>query len=389
MRFHIGFSKRISWKWIIGAIGVIAAFFLGNHVALAASMSADATATYILSPYGTQRYCFDSSCSNYNEYTNGSLINDQSGTPYNVTWDSQRYSAFKTITSPYTAIGYRDNIYKARLRWTYATSDMNKCSSSQAITYTFKFFLRNITSGTLPQLWDTAGLYSKFWIRSSQTNYDCTVAEKDGHVITVNCTIPNPTATVYVYIENFTIPHLSVIDDGYYNVGSAPVQYTCGGTDTAAIINNNNSNTTQIIENNNNNTQQIIDSQQQINDSLTDDSVNSTTTNFANTIFGQDPFQNHGLQAIITAPISMLQGILNASTGTCQNLAVPVNLTGTETATYLPCGSLLWSRVPNTIEAIYQTTIYGFLVYFVLVDIVKTINNVIDPERKNDYVMDL
>lgn len=349
MRFHIGFSKRISWKWIVGAIGVIAAFFFGNHVVLAAT-----SGTINMTPTAQGVYDYaDSSTHNLTKSVGSSTY---LGNRYYMNYSSATCGG-GVACSP---------VYEGYSFWRYSATDF--CPNKNKVTLTFKYFNR-----------------------SSQTDHDFSSRN-----LSINGVWWTQVSSTFNSTGQFTTVTVTMDDDlpfeirpgfntsSYYYVSSGISQafeYSCEYTLEES--------TTTIINNNNNNTQQIIDSQQQIIDSLTDDSVNSTTTNFANTIFGQDPFQNHGIQAIITAPISMLQGILNASTGTCQNLAVPVNLTGTDTATYLPCGSILWSRVPNTIEAIYQTTIYGFLIYFVLADIVRTVNNVLDPERKNDYVMDL
>ena len=167
MRFHIGFSKRINIKWVLLILGGILAFFGFNDKVFAASLSADATGVYVVSPmYDVPNPATDA----------GDLLNQQSATTYNITWSSQRYSAFQTTTvvsSKYLGYGYQ--LLKARLRWTYATSDMNKCSSSQAIQYEFQFYLRDV-SGKIPQTerngttsrWNYNGLFS--WIWNSTTN---------------------------------------------------------------------------------------------------------------------------------------------------------------------------------------------------------------------------
>lgn len=263
MRFHIGFSKRISLKWLLLIIGGLLAFF-GIDKAFAASMSADSTSTYVVSPYGSIQG---------GGIETGDLINETSGTPYCTTWEGQRYCAFKTITSPYTVLGQGSNIKSARLRWTFSSSSMAKCSSSQAITFNFQLYLRTITSNSLPNLWDTSSLYQKFWIRSSQTNYDCSIISKESHVINVSCSIPNPTATVYFYIEKFNIPLASEFstngDPYYYNIGVMPISYSCGGLDTFAIMNNQNQNTQDIMNNQNQNTQDIMENNNQNTQNIT------------------------------------------------------------------------------------------------------------------------
>lgn len=386
MRFHIGFSKRISWKWIIGVIGVLAAFFFGNHVVLAATLSADATGVYVRSPmYDTESPAVDA----------GALINQQSATTYNITWSSQRYSAFQTTTigsSKYLAYG--QDLLKARLRWTYATADMNKCSSSQAINYEFQFYLRDV-SGTIPQKvvngvaskWNN-NIFSRVWIRSNSTNYDCSILSKESNIMRVQCTMPNPSASVYVYLEDFNLFYVG--GDTLYNVGLAPIQYTCSGLDSAGIINSVTNSATTIIENNNNNTQQIIDSQQDINDSINNDNVQSGTSHGGN-FFNNTTLPDHGLSSIVTLPINLLQGILNSSSSCNDFIFFDTNDLfglGTQIIT-LPSGCILWSHASSSIQLVYHSLLLGIFGYWVLVDIWRTVNAVLDPERKNDYVMDL
>lgn len=383
MRFHIGFSKRISWKWLLLIGGGLLAFFgIGNHAVLAAtSMSADATKVSALSPQA------DTYIPQLGQtITSGNLINVSNGTPYCTTWSSQRYCAFQLVNDP-KSIGYRDSIQNARLRWYYSKASMAKCSSGQYVTYEYKLFLRNITSGTLPQLWDTSGLYSKIFLRTGGTNYTCSLSDDDSHVLTATCTIPNPDDEVQFIIEGFTIPYGSVIDNGYYNVGAMPVSYECSSDSSGIIINNQNQNTEQIINNNNNNTQQIIDSQNQINDNLTDSNISSDTTSHAGTFFNTT-LNDHGLSVIVTAPIRLLQGMLN-SANSCNDLVLFTSIFGQDKLVTMPSGCILWNQAPSSVVTIYQITIFGLFGYFVLVDIWHTVNAVLDPERKNDYVMDL
>ena len=381
MRFHIGFSKRISFKWILLILGGLAAFFGIDKAFAATAFSVDASNVLVLSPQANT-YIPELG----QTITSGNFINQRTSTPYFGDWESQRYSAFKTITSPYTAIGYRDSIQNARLRWDFTTSSMAKCSSGQYITYEFKVYLRTIQSGTLPQLWDTADLYDDILLRTSDTNYTCTKTSS-GHVMKVTCTIPNPSASVYFHIEGFTIPYGSVIDNGYYNVGVAPISYQCSSDSSGLIINNNNQNTEQIINNNNQNTQQIIDSQQDINNSINNDDVQSGTSHGGD-FFNNTQINDHGISIIATAPIRLLQGMLNSGSS-CNDLILTNEIFGQDKLITMPSGCILWSNAPSSIVSIYHITIFGLFGYYVLVDIWHTINAVIDPERKNDYVMDL
>lgn len=263
MRFHVGCSFRpsLSWvKWILLIVGGVFAFFgIGNHVVLAATLSATPSSTYAYSPYGATQVC--ASSNNCWSVSSGSYINDQNASCYNQTWDGTSYCAFNHYTNNHS-LGHNNMIQNARLRWTYDTSSMNKCSSGEFITYKFDYYLKSVTSGSVPGGWSEKGLYKKFWIRSSQTNYDCNILNKDQNIISVSCTIPNPTANVYVYIEGLTLPFNNILVDGYYNFGIKAIEYSCGDSIDASI---NNLTTAlqqgnqEIINNQNENTEKITD----------------------------------------------------------------------------------------------------------------------------------
>lgn len=396
MRFHFGISLRPSFSWLkwigLAIVGLLAFFGVGNHVALAATLTADATGVYVRSPmYDTENPAVDA----------GAFINQQSATTYNISWSSQRYSAFQTtIVGSSKYLAYGQDLLKARLRWTYATSDMNKCSSSQAINYEFQFYLRDV-SGTIPQKvingvaskWNN-NIFSRVWVRSSSTNYDCSILSKESNIMRVQCTMPNPSAGVYVYLEDFNLFYVG--GDTLYNVGLAPIQYTCSGLDSAGIINSVTNSATTIIENNNNNTQEIIDSAsqntEQIIGSLTDDTISSDTIDTGNDFF--DNFSTSsttGFSGIINAPIRIFQSMVNNNA--CVPLVLPFSLNdGTHNGSAnvsLPCGNILWDNAPQAVVLMWHTIIFGVLGYRLLIDLVKFVNNLLNPNSTNEYVMDL
>lgn len=351
MRFHIGFSKRISWKWIIGAIGVIAAFFFGNHVVLAAtSGSVNMTPTRVR--------VFDNSDSSWQNQTmtfrtasSGSVLGDNYYTSY----------------SPTTNGGVQHGpIFSGTVEWYMPAKDL--CPSAGVINYEFRYFVRpQVSYGELfpSNGFGIIGLNDSISWKLISRNLSTT-----GNIYIVKMQVPNNLAfKLRFYFDADT-------SNAYYV--SSSVNYTWVYNCDYSLEES----TTDIINNLNQNAQDIIDN-------LNDPSITTDTTNFANTMFGQDPFANHGLQSIITAPITLLQGILNASTGTCTNLMFDVPFLGSTGHANIPCGDIIWSHVPNTALALYQTTIFGFMIYFVLSDIVKTINECLDPERKNDFVMQL
>lgn len=394
MRFHIGFSKRISWKWLLLIGGGLLAFFgVGNHFALAATLSADATGVYVVSPmYDVQSPAVEA----------GDLLNQQSATTYNITWSSQRYSAFQTTTigsSKYLAYG--SDLLKARLRWTYATSDMNKCSSSQAIQYEFQFYLRDV-SGSIPNTekngtssrWNYPHLFSRVWIRSSQTNYDCEILSRESNVMRVRCTIPNPTAAVYMYLEDFTAFYPIAAQGTLFNVGLAPIQYTCTGIDSAGIINSVNSSAQSIIENNNNNTnelkesfensmQEIVDSSSQNTDAIIGSVMDDTTYNASDvpSFIVENMAISSQSQKLFMLPIQMLNAVVSGA-DTCTPLTINLSslnglLHSNIAPITIPC---MGTRIKNYIGENWYTT-FDFLMsaivfYYIASNIVIRIQQV-------------
>lgn len=148
----------------------------------------------------------------------------------------------------------------------------------------------------------------------------------------------------------------------------------------------------QIIDNQNENTQAIIDSQQEINDSINNSDTTQANTSGSNWFSGFHIDNSKGFSSIITAPIRLIQGILNGSSS-CSSLSLPVafkyNSTTLSNEVSLPCGSLLWNNVPNAAILLYWSTIFGLFAWWVLRDMYKFIDSIRDPDNKSEFVMSL
>lgn len=385
MRFHVGFSFRpsLSWiKWIgLAIIGLLAFFGIGNHVVLALQVEADASGIYARFPQNAE-----------NGYSAGEVLNFSSSTPLNVSWSSNRYSAFNITSNPVALGDWLTLNPNGRIRWTYASGVFNKCTSEQSATITFEFYLRKFTNSYMPNNWATKDLFSKVWVSTSSVGYDCQIVSQNGIKMTVSCTSKNPTSTYYIALENFNAPAPNgLISDSVINIGVRPLEITCAGMDSGAIITNNNTNTQNIITNNNNNTQQIIDSQTEINDNLTNDLVDGALET------GNDFFDNFsvnsttGFRGIITAPVRMFQKMINNDS--CVPLTLHLNMSddshGGSNNLTLPCGNILWDKAPEPVIGIWYTLIGGVLAYRVLSDLVRFINGLLNPEDSKEFIMDL
>ena len=145
--------------------------------------------------------------------------------------------------------------------------------------------------------------------------------------------------------------------------------------------------TNNIITNNNNNTNIINGSLNDINDSLTDDNVSSATSNAEDLLDNIDVSEPIGLTSIITAPIRLLQSLING--GSCNGLSFDINLNGTPKNVTIPSGCILWDNVPSSVVVIYYIMVYGLFGYRILVDMVHFIDSLRDPDKKNEYTLDL
>lgn len=140
------------------------------------------------------------------------------------------------------------------------------------------------------------------------------------------------------------------------------------------------------------NSQEIIKEQQQtndkldnLNDSLTNDNTsgaNDSASSFFDSFTSED---NGGISSIITAPLNLINGMLDVNTNTCNPLSV--NILGKDVD--LPCGKLLWSRAPDSIVVLWQTIICGFFSYKLIVSLYHDIDKLKDPEQKGVDTLDL
>lgn len=126
-----------------------------------------------------------------------------------------------------------------------------------------------------------------------------------------------------------------------------------------------------------------------INDSITDDNIQGSIENGSN-FFGNTTINSHGIGSIVSAPIRLLQAIIN-SNNSCTNLPLTINM-GSSSLTQnvsIPSGCILWDNVPTAVIAVYWSVIFGLFGYYILIDLFHFVDDLHDPDKKNSYVMDL
>jgi len=118
-----------------------------------------------------------------------------------------------------------------------------------------------------------------------------------------------------------------------------------------------------------------------VNDSLNNSNVDKNTGNdFFNNFNSSD---NGGISGIVTAPLTLINGLLDNNS--CQGLQFSVLNKEVE----FPSGCMLWDQVPNNVEIVIQTLLYGIAAYAILAQLFKDIENLKDPNRSEVSTLDL
>lgn len=353
MRFHFGFSKRISIKTLIYFLGtifvVLLAFFgITEHEIVYADT-------------------LDKQPSSFYYYNNTS-----SSSPIYPSLGSNNYNYYWFIT----------NSGSASFNFTYLYNFSSISCSSGRADLEAAFFLELNGSPSFQQ---------------SSNNFSTTY--NSGGTISSQISVNSNGNGTLLKLKNVDLSKVVKIvanTSTSYTVNRAIVDrvwtYSCLQDSTANIIANDDKNTQNIINNNNQNTQNIINSQNEINNSINDDYIDTALET------GNDFFDNfniddsRGFSSIVTAPIQFLRDLLTSS-HSCSPLSISFNPNDgirSGNATWsIPCGDILWSKAPYAIILLWYTIIYGLLGYRILVDMMRFINRTLNPEDTSEYIMDL
>lgn len=131
-----------------------------------------------------------------------------------------------------------------------------------------------------------------------------------------------------------------------------------------------------------NQNQEIINNIDNINDTINDDDVDSSSwSNFFNN-FTTNTF---GLTSIITAPLNLIQSLTNTS---CTELQLPLPYLQNKYLT-LPCMTTIYSQYFGNFFTLYQTITYGIIAYWVCVRIFNLVKDFKNPDHDEIEVVDL
>ncbi len=147
------------------------------------------------------------------------------------------------------------------------------------------------------------------------------------------------------------------------------------------IIQNNDKNKNEIIDNQNKNQQQTNEKLDGINDSLTDDNID---TEGANSFFDSFSDTDHGgLSGVITAPLRFV----NKITATCE----PIHFKMWNKDISLPCGdTLFWGKNEvKPLRDVWNLLFGGGFLYMLMLKLYRTVQNLKNPDDDRIEMMDL
>ena len=346
MRFHIGFSKRISKKTIIFILGLLSmalAMFFGNtEIVFADQVTINAQPGY---------YAY------YRDNSSTPIIPSVTCNTNHCVYSVSNYNGFN---------GYN---------FTYSYDLASISCSSRKADIIFNAYLRNTSGGALQENMNISGV----------TNGTAQALSMEYGGIQFKLRGVNLDRTI-TFVTNASGSPTTQVGAAWI---LARVTYECITDQNAAI----NSAAQDIMQNDNQNTQSIIDS---FEDSTQDiinnqnDSNTSSSQSSANTFFNNFQFNDtRGLTSVITSPIRLLQGIIN-STDSCSDYTFSISMLGTQTKQVsLPSGCILWNNVPQQVVLAYWIIVWAIVGYRALIDMIHFASSLRDPDKKNDYTLDL
>lgn len=133
-----------------------------------------------------------------------------------------------------------------------------------------------------------------------------------------------------------------------------------------------------------NDTNEIKQEAKATNDTLNNDTVNESDNYLQNNIVNNSAFnQDHGITAVIQAPINFLQSL---NSKTCSSIVLPIPNLGNAT---IPCMSTIYSSKFNDLYSIIKIIINGVICYRLALSVVLIVKGAKNPNEDKIEVMDL
>lgn len=126
-----------------------------------------------------------------------------------------------------------------------------------------------------------------------------------------------------------------------------------------------------------------LEEQKKTNETLKDDNIDKAQDS-AGGFFNDFTTDTHGLTAVITAPLSLIESITSS---VCSPLVIPLPYVDKDLT--LPCMSNIYSNYFGSFLSIYQIITFGIVAYWVLVRIFNLVKDFKNPDHDEIEVLDL
>lgn len=126
-----------------------------------------------------------------------------------------------------------------------------------------------------------------------------------------------------------------------------------------------------------------LEEQKKTNETLKDDNIDKAQDS-AGGFFNDFTTDTHGLTAVITAPLSLIESITSSA---CSPLVIPLPYVDKDLT--LPCMSNIYSNYFSSFLSIYQIITFGIVAYWVLVRIFNLVKDFKNPDHDEIEVLDL
>lgn len=126
-----------------------------------------------------------------------------------------------------------------------------------------------------------------------------------------------------------------------------------------------------------------LEEQKKTNETLKDDNIDKAQDS-AGGFFNDFTTDTHGLTAVITAPLSLIESITSSA---CSPLVIPLPYVDKDLT--LPCMSNIYSNYFGSFLSIYQIITFGIVAYWVLIRIFNLVKDFKNPDHDEIEVLDL
>lgn len=186
----------------------------------------------------------------------------------------------------------------------------------------------------------------------------------------------NTDYNVYMRLLHFGITESVPLDDLIYDEQTTQTSIL---NDILTSIKGNDSINQQIKEN----IEKQLEEQKKTNETLKDDNIDKAQDS-AGGFFNDFTTDTHGLTAVITAPLSLIESITSSA---CSPLVIPLPYVDKDLT--LPCMSNIYSNYFGSFLSIYQIITFGIVAYWVLVRIFNLVKDFKNPNHDEIEVLDL